>query len=298
MRGHTQPVVLTGSWAPMARSLMAGLVGRGHDVALAAVDDSDVPLRWPSAQVVDPRLELERVVPEARAVVLISGVGPISSLVDDSFTLDYILGCARPGTVLIEMTSAALAVAGSSRPAQEELVDSEEVPPGLEPMRSAEQRVLAAADWLRPAVIRTGLVYEDGGGGPWLQAAVAHATATGVSRYFGGGEESLPVVHLDDLIGLLDLVLRDGSASGVFHAAASHLTSRSLAELVAAAAGVPDVQAWDERSLREALGVDGAPVPLDVVLSTTRGLDAGWTPRAASLEQVLSVPDTSWPVTG
>lgn len=292
-------VVLTGSWAPMSARLLDAMDLLGYRTELVGVDDSDaLPLasRWPTATTVDPSAELRRAVPFADAVVLLSGVGPLSSLIDDSYALDGILGSITPGSVLVEMTSAAVATHSTVRPFPETAAP-DLVPDGLEPMRAAEQRVLAADDWLRPVVVRTGIVF-DSAGGPWLQSAVAHAAATGVSRHLGDGTQTYPLVHVDDLMALIDVLLTDDSATGVFHAASEHVSARDLAELVARAAGVTRVDPWTAEALAQELDVTASPPVFDLELDTSRSRAHGWRPAAPRLAHCLAEVDTTWPATG
>lgn len=67
------------------------LLGLGLETVFAAVNDgAGVPLRWPSVQVLGLRRGLERAVPDLGAVPLVSGLSPISDLVDDTFTVKYV----------------------------------------------------------------------------------------------------------------------------------------------------------------------------------------------------------------
>ncbi len=96
------------------------------------------------------------------AVILLSGIDSLTSMVDDSRDLDAVLGDLKPGSALVEVTTMAVFGDAGDHPVTED--DTPVVPADLDPVAACEIRVLAAEDWLRGIVVRPGLVYGDGGG--------------------------------------------------------------------------------------------------------------------------------------
>ena len=273
--------------------LVRTLRERGHEVEVVDVDSSlTLSTGYPSPIAQPEANRLREAAPAADAVLLLTGLGPLSALVDDAVALDVILGSARPGSTLIETSS--LAVFGDAGSVTEDTVP--QVPADLNPAAAAELRVLAAQDWLRTVVVRTGLVYS-WGGGPVIDAGVALAQRTGTSRYFGEPDDVYPLVFADDLVDLFVLLLESPDATGVVHAATDHISTRRLAEHVAERAGGVPVQPWTEDAIRaDLLGEDSVteglttglfPPRIDVRVTSERAEQLGWRPAGPTLVQAL-----------
>lgn len=283
--------LLTGSAAPFAQRLVDRLRDLGWDVSTVVHDDRQLLPPTHSMHLPSPapaRQALADVVAEVDAVVLLSGIDSLTSMVDDSRDLDAVLGGMKPGAALVEVTTLAVFGDAGEEPVSEEA--QPDVPADLDPVAACEIRVLAANDWLRGVVVRPGMVYSDGGG-PALEAAIDLARSHGVSRYFGDGSETIPTVHADDLLDLLTRVIDEPSARGVYHAVSGEVASHELADLVASAAGVDRVEPWTAEALQAEFGTTGHPPRVSVRSEPTHGRAAGeldWTPAAHSLAQVLS----------
>lgn len=123
------------------------------------------------------------------------------------------------------------------------------------------------------------------GGSQFLPLLLNVARRDGVSRYVGDGTNRLAAVHVEDAADAYLLALRAGSAGRIYNVAAETLTSRALAEAVATAAGIEQVESV---TLEESQAAIHPFVAL--LLSKTFDLDAsatqddlGWTPHGLSL---------------
>lgn len=286
---QTPRALITGSAAPFAQRLVERLESGGWEVTTLVHDDPEVVPPIHSLHLLEPTpTALATAVPDVDAVILLSGIDSLTSMVDDSRDLDTILGGLKPGSTLVEVTTMAVfgdtggrAVAELARP---------DVPEELDPVAACEIRVLACDDWLRSVVVRPGLVYGDGGGVA-LAHAVELARTRGASRHFGEGDEILPTVHEDELLDLLTRVVTDPTARGVYHATSGSLTSRELAQAIAAAADVVTVEQWTAEDLQDEFGTTRQPPRVSVRTDTERtraATELGWRPGAAPVAQALA----------
>lgn len=280
--------VITGGAAPFAGRLVHHLESRGWVVSTVEHADPDlVPARHSLHLPVTASQDLASVVSDADAVLLLSGLDSLTSMVDDSRDLDQILGALTPGACVVEVST--MAVYGD---ASDDLVtedDQPTVPAELDPVAACEIRVLAANDWARAIVVRPGLVYAEGGGLA-LEAAIDLARTHEVSRYVGSGTENIPTVHEDDLLDLLTKVIEHPSGRGIYHAVSATVTARELADAVATAAGVTTVSAWTPETLETELGIHQQPLLVDVRANPDRcraRQDLGWSPSGPALAQAL-----------
>ncbi len=280
--------LITGSAAPFAQRLVSRLQAQGWEVDTIVHTD---PERLPpthSLHVLEPASNvLAKAVPDVDAVILLSGIDSLTSMVDDSHDLDAVLANLTPGAALVEVSTMAVFGDAGGQPVSEH--DAPVVPGELDPVAASEIRVMACEDWLRNVVVRPGLVYGQGGGLALAQA-VELARARGSSRYFGDGSEVLPVVHEDELLDLLARVVTDPSARGVYHAVSGSVTSLELAETVAAAAGVTTVEAWTPEALQAEFGTSRQPPRISVSTDTSSGRatsELGWHPEAGSLARAM-----------
>ncbi len=282
--------LITGSAAPFAQRLVAQLEAVGWEVeTLVHTDSAHLPPAH-SLHLHEPAsTALATAIHDVDAVVLLSGIDSLTSMVDDSRDLDTILGHLRPGSVLVEVTTMAVFGDTGDRAVSEE--DAPVVPAELDPVAACELRVVASGDWLRGVVVRPGLVYGDGGGIA-LASSVELARARGESRHFGDGSEILPTVHEDELLDLLTRVVTDPSARGVYHATSGSVTSRELAEVVAGGAGVDTVEAWTSETLMAEFGTADQPPRINVRTNDERGRavnELGWHPRAGRLTRTFDL---------
>ncbi len=281
--------LITGSAAPFAQRLVGRLESRGWEVSTIVHADPDLLPPTHSLHVLAPAPNaLSTAVRDADVVILLSGIGSLTSMVDDARDLDTVLVDLKPGSALIEVTTMAVfGHASGDRPVSEQ--DDPVVPADLDPVAASEIRVMASDDWLRGVVVRPGLVYGDGGGLA-LAPAVEFARSHGVSRYFGDGSDVLPTVHEDELLDLLTQIVTDPSARGIYHATSGSVTTRELADVVAAAAGVESVEPWTSETLTAEFGTTNEPPRVSVHTDPERGRatsELGWRPAAPSLPQAL-----------
>jgi len=282
--GPARRIVVTGSIAAFADLLDSALTARGHDV-LRVSSDRPEPVPATNVMLVEsvPHQPLREALVGAEVVVLLTGLGPVLAMVDDAAALDLIEAYAAAGVTLIELSS--FAVFGDRGPGGGAPVDEASeprVPAGLEPVRAAELRTLATGEWLRPVVVRSGLVYS-AGGGTLLSAAVDRARNDGVSRYAGGPNDAYPLIHQDDLVALLVRLCEDPGARGVYHAVGETIEAAELARLVAAAARVSPVQLWSDEDLAAELQASGPLPRVSVRARSTRGTTIGWSATAPSV---------------
>ena len=286
----TPRALITGSAAPFAQRLVERLETSGWEVSTLVHDDPElVPPSHSLHLLGSTPTELATAVRDVDAVILLSGIDSLTSMVDDSRDLDTILGGLTPGSALVEVTTMAVFGDTSGHPAVSEL-DTPDVPDELDPVAACEIRVMACDDWLRSIVVRPGLVYGDGGGVALAQA-VELARTRGASRHFGEGDEILPTVHEDDLLDLLARVVTDPSARGIYHAASGSVTTHELAQAVANAAGVDTIETWTTEALQAEFGTSQQPPRISV--RTDPGLgravtELGWRPGADALAQAVT----------
>ncbi|MGA8257314.1 MAG: hypothetical protein WB767_12145, partial [Nocardioides sp.] len=154
-----QVLVITGSGAHYARTIShQGPLAAWQTLVCEPALDADLPsVEAIHVETADWTSHLMSVVDTADAVLLVSGVGAAEASAQDARTLDALLGHMRPGTVLIALTSLAIYGDSGAHPVTE--LDAPSASAEFDPLGALERRVLAAADWLRTAVVRQGLVY-------------------------------------------------------------------------------------------------------------------------------------------
>ena len=292
MNAETSTLLITGSGARFATHISEQLTTHGWSVRTLLQSDPTLVPEAHGGHVEEPDTDTTALLDAldgADAVILLGGIGSMNAVVADAAALDTVLGNLRPGATLISITS--LAVFGNSGSAPVTESDPPQTPDEFATARVCEQRVLAADDWLRSAVLRPGLVYGNDAGGLVLHDAVDLARTHGVAHYFGEPADIIPTVHEDDLV---DLVLRvlDSTASGIFHAASGAVSTQGLAELVAAAAGVDKIAAWDEDSMVKTFGrrVSVPRVSINSDLARSRSAtELAWAPAGATLRACLDL---------
>lgn len=285
-------VVVAGSGAELGRALCAATFPSDWTLsAVEPVSNTDLPVGESiHVEAADPDARLISVAAEADAVLLVAGIGPADASVHDARVLDLLLGCMRPGALLVALTSLAVFGDAGHHPVTE--TDTPHVPSEFDPTGAVERRVLTAGDWLRTVVVRPGLVYGPGGG-PLLGPAIELASTQGVSRYFGSETDTLPTIHERDLGTLLSAIIADPRASGIYHAATGAVSVQGLAHLIAAAANVSDVAPWDLDSVASVLGTAQMVPRVNVTSAGVLGRassELAWTPDAATLRDCLIAP--------
>ncbi len=282
--------LITGSAAPFAQRLVTRLEALGWEVETLVHTDPGPAAPSHSIHLLEPvTTALAAAVPDVDAVILLSGIDSLTSMVDDSRDLDTILGGLKPGSALVEVTTMAVFGDTVGDQAVSER-DTPEVPDELDPVAACEIRVMACEDWLRSIVVRPGLVY-GAGGGVALTHAIELARTHGASRHFGDGSEILPTVHEDDLLDLLAIVVTDPSARGIYHAVSGSVTTQELAQAVARAADVGTVEMWTSEDLQAEFGTSRQPPRISVRTDGgpgRAGAELGWRPGADPVAQALT----------
>ncbi len=154
-------------------------------------------------------------------------------------------------------------------------------PPPLVAWRQAvEDRVReSAARGVRSVVLRPGVVYGRGGGIP--AGFVESARQGGAARYVGTGDNRWPMVYLDDLAELYELVLEraiPGTLLVPVHGPAHRVRELAAAASRGAGAGGRTV-AWPLEEARKTLGDYADALALDQQASGARSEALGWRPE-------------------
>jgi nucleoside-diphosphate-sugar epimerase len=156
-------------------------------------------------------------------------------------------------------------------------------PPQIVSWRPAhEQRVLAAGNGLRTAVVRPGIVY---GASRGFVCDLLKDAANGLVRVIGPGNNHWPLVYDRDLGELYLRLAGTGSASGIFHA--NDEGDERVNDIVAAIAGhvpvKPSVRRMPLPEARKKLGPVADALALDQVVRSPRARAIGWNPSLHSV---------------
>lgn len=146
-----------------------------------------------------------------------------------------------------------------------------------------EARVLgAAADDLRTAVVRPGIVY---GGARGIVCDLLKNAANGLVRVIGPGTNHWPLVYDRDLGELYLRLATTDSASGVFHA--NDEGDERVNDIVQAIAGhvpvKPSVRRVPLPEARKKLGPVADALALDQIVRSPRARAIGWQPSLRSV---------------
>jgi nucleoside-diphosphate-sugar epimerase len=235
-------------------SLAATAAGADAVVHLAATQDESMGATEQAAV----RDLLERLRTTGKPLVHTSGV--------------WVYGSAPPGRMLDEDSPTDPAPMYAWRPALEREV------------------LAAAADGVRPIVIRPAMVYGRGGG-PLNQ--FADMAIGGVPRYVGDGHNYWTLVHVDDLARLYLLALEHAPPGTLVNGVSgAPLAVRELAAAAVAGAGLtaPPVS-WPVADAAEELGVDMAEaLTRDHRIAGRAGRLLGWQPPAREPLAELRAP--------
>ena len=137
---------------------------------------------------------------------------------------------------------------------------------------------------IRPLVVRFAPTVHGTGGDHGFVATLARiARERGVAGYLGDGENHWSAVHRSDAARLVRLAL-EGSSRPILHAVGEEgLTTRSIAEALGAANGLP-VASIDPADAAEHFGWIARFWGLDLVASNTLTREAlDWTPTGPTL---------------
>jgi uncharacterized protein len=139
---------------------------------------------------------------------------------------------------------------------------------------------------VRVAVPRIGIVLGPEGG---VLRTMAPAFRFFVGGPLGSGEQIVPWVHADDVVGLIEWALDDERVSGPFNATAPHPVSMAdFAFAVGRALGRPARLRVPAIALRAALGEAAGPVLMGQRAIPRKALDLGFAFRHPALEGALN----------
>lgn len=146
-----------------------------------------------------------------------------------------------------------------------------------------ERRVLdAAADGLRTAVVRPGIVY---GGSRGIVADLFKDAANGLVRVIGTGTNHWPVVYDRDLGELYLRLALNAEASGVYHANdEGDETVNDIVTAIAAQVSIdPSIRHVPLEEARKKMGPFADALVLDQTVRSPRARAIGWTPAVHSI---------------
>ncbi|MFI5531825.1 NAD-dependent epimerase/dehydratase family protein [Kitasatospora sp. NPDC051853] len=293
--GNVMKILLTGATGYIGTAVAEHLAAAGHQVVALTRDPAPRPDRGWAAQVVgdtaDPASLAGAVTPDVEAVVHLAP--PSTDAEVDSAVIEALAAPLR-GTGRPFVYTSGVWVLGPTGEAQEVGEDAPVNPVALVGYRPLiERQVLAeAAEGVRAAVVRPGIVYGRGGGIPAI--LVDRARGEGSPEYYGEEGVRWPTVHVDDLAALFVAVVERAEAGSLWHGVAEAATPvRELAVAAGRVAGVegeprvvPAEQAAalfgplfaDALALDQSIGSDAArtvlgwkPAELDVVAELLSG---------------------------
>ncbi|WP_111413364.1 TIGR01777 family oxidoreductase [Billgrantia lactosivorans] len=168
---------------------------------------------------------------------------------------------------------------------------SEETPPHDEFAHRMNKRwedtALEATDFgTRVALLRTGLVLDQGGGA--LQRMLP-PFKLGLGGRFGDGRQFMPWIHREDLVRAILFLLERDDLAGPFNASAPHpVTNAEFTRLLARQLGRPAIMPVPAVVLETAFGEMARLLLTGVDMRPVRLLEAGFEFRFPTLEQALA----------
>ena len=284
-------VFVIGASGYIGRALTAKLLEKGHRViALARSDESAARLpvgdvetiRGEVANLDSLRHGLER----ADAVIYLAIAGGSGTLPEDTAALnlifDRLAGTDRP----FIMTTGMGIYTGIQATEFDEETPLDAVSPVMAWRVQLERTVLdAASRGIRSIVIRPSVVYGRGGGSPVLRGALDYARKSGSAVYIAVGDNSVPVVYVDDLPAAYVLALEKAPAGMLFNVFGSSVSGKDMARGISYAAGLNGkIVSLTLPDTLTVLGPIGYGLATDVPASGLRtALVLGWTPGGPSL---------------
>jgi uncharacterized protein len=144
----------------------------------------------------------------------------------------------------------------------------------------------AQAHGVRVCLLRTGVVLGTGGG---ALSSLIPQFKLGLGGYVGSGEQWLSWIHMEDLLGIILLLLTDESLNGAFNGTAPHpQTNRDFARKLAAALHRPAVMWAPAWALRLMVGEMAHLYLTGQKVFPQRLLAAGYRFRYPMLEDALA----------
>jgi nucleoside-diphosphate-sugar epimerase len=145
-----------------------------------------------------------------------------------------------------------------------------------------EAVALAAADGIRTAVVRPGVVY---GGGTGMVADIFKSATNGLVRVVGDGNNHWPLVYDRDLADLYARIVAHEDASGIYHA--NDEGDERVNDIVEAIKPYvhtrPDVRHVPIEEARTKFGPFADALALDQLVRSPRAKALGWTPTLHSV---------------
>ncbi|MFD0141000.1 MULTISPECIES: SgcJ/EcaC family oxidoreductase [unclassified Streptomyces] len=233
-------VLLTGATGYIGSAVTEHLAAAGHQVVALTRSAEPRPGRAWYAQSVgdttDPASLAGAVTPDIDGVIHLA---PPSGDEDVDAAVVEALAAPLRGTGRPFVYTSGVWVLGATGDAREVPEDTPTDPIGIVGYRPRiERRVLAeAAEGVRAAVVRPGIVYGRGGGIPAI--LVDRARGQGVPEYYGEEGVRWPTVHVDDLAELFVAAVERAGAGTVWHGVGEPAVPvRDLARAAGRAAGV------------------------------------------------------------
>ena len=145
-----------------------------------------------------------------------------------------------------------------------------------------EAVALAAADGIRTAVVRPGVVY---GGGTGMVADIFKSATNGLVRVVGDGNNHWPLVYDRDLADLYARIVSHEDASGIYHANdEGDERVNDIVEAIKPYVPVrPDVRHVPIEEARTKFGPFADALALDQLVRSPRAKMLGWTPTLHSV---------------
>jgi nucleoside-diphosphate-sugar epimerase len=203
----------------------------------------------------------------------------------DRRTIDVLLGAAsaraRDAATVFIYTSGLWVLGSDAQP----LTETAQPNPGqLGGWRAVHEQVVlqAAADNLRTAVIRPGIVY---GGSRGIVSDLLKHAVNGLIRVIGNGENHWPLVYHRDLADLYVRVAARQEASGIFHAndEADETVNAIVEGIVDHCSMPPDVRHVPFDEARKKFGAYADALALDQKVRSMRAHALGWSPAIHSV---------------
>ncbi|RFU40163.1 NAD-dependent epimerase/dehydratase family protein [Actinomadura logoneensis] len=274
-------VLVLGAGGYVGSALTERLAAAGHEVvALARSGGKSVPgaAEVRVGDLADPASLTAAVTPDIDAVV--HAATPSGDAGVDAAAVEALTAPLRGSGRAFVYTSGVWVLGATGDAAADEDAATRPIPiVGYRP--EIERRVLdTAADGVRAAVVRPGIVHGRGSGIPAM--LVRWAAEDGAPRLVGDPAVRWPMVHVDDLADLFLAVLTDAPAGTVWHGVSeTAVPVRDLAVAAGRAAGVKgEPRVW---TVEQAAGELGGPfaeaLALDQSVSSRLTRDRlGWNP--------------------
>ncbi len=155
--------------------------------------------------------------------------------------------------------------------------------PMLEWRADTEKRLVSAEEvkHLNVVIVRPAIVYGEGGGIPAMLAGSAYES--GAARYIGDGQNTWPMVEVNDLAELYALALTEGESGEIYNAADDQsYTVKELAEAASEGAGRGGkTESWPKKEATKEMGPVAEALCLNQNVSGAKAREfLGWEPKA------------------